>query len=211
MFADRLDAAHRLAARLMAYRDAEATMVLGIPRGGLVVAGQIASTLNLPLGVAAVRKVGAPGNPELAIGAVDEEMGEVLDPGLARELGLSFDQLASAAELARAQLRTWLTSIPGARDRREAAGTVILVDDGVATGYTARVAIEAVRRHGAVRIILAVPVAPWDTARLLRLAVDEWVCLKTPERFYAVGNFFLDWPQVTDDEVRAVLLVGNKM
>ncbi|MDQ6710528.1 MAG: phosphoribosyltransferase [Candidatus Dormibacteraeota bacterium] len=211
MFRDRLDAARQLAARLAAHRDAQATIVLGIPRGGVVVAAEIAAQLRLPLGIAPVRKVGAPGNPELAIGAVDDEYGQVLDPALARALGLPEDQLARAAELARAQLRTWLGGVPGARDWRQAGCTVILVDDGVATGYTARVAVEALRRHQAARIVLTVPVAPPDTAAWLRPSVDEWVCLKTPERFDAVGNFFADWPQVTDDQVRALLLVGNRM
>lgn len=211
MFRDRLDAAEQMAARLAPYRDAETAVVLGIPRGGVVVAAEIASRLRLPLGIAPVRKVGAPGNPELAIGAVDDETGQVLDPALANALGLPEEHLVRAAELARQQLRTWLIGVPGALDWRGTGRTVILVDDGVATGYTAQVAVEALRRHRAARIILVVPVAPADTAAWLRPTVDEWVCLKTPERFYAVGNFFADWPQVTDDQVRALLLVGNRM
>ncbi|MDQ6883381.1 MAG: phosphoribosyltransferase [Candidatus Dormibacteraeota bacterium] len=211
MFRDRLDAAEHLAVRLAPYRDAETTVVLGIPRGGVVVAAEIASRLHLPLGIAPVRKVGAPGNPELAVGAVDNESGQVLDPALAHALGLPEKQLVRAAEVARQQLRAWLDGVPGALDWPATGRTVILVDDGVATGYTARVAVEALRRHRVGRVILAVPVAPADTAAWLRPCVDEWVCLKAPERFYAVGNFFADWPQVTDDQVRALLLVGNRM
>jgi putative phosphoribosyl transferase len=210
MFADRVDAGQRLAAELTAYSDAPATIVLGIPRGGLVVAAEIGSALRLPLGIAAVRKVGAPGNPELAIGAVDDESGQLLDEPLARELGLSPSRLLRAAEQARAALRAWLAGMP-AGDYVNAQGTVILVDDGVATGYTAEVAMLALRRRGAGRIVLAVPVAPRDTARRLQPQADEWICLETPEPFYAVGNFFLDWPQVTDDQVRALLLSGNSM
>ena len=211
MFRDRIEAGQQLAARLPAYRGAAATIVLGIPRGGLVVAGEIATSLGLPLGIAAVRKVGAPGNPELAIGAVDDETGQLLDNRLAERLGLGPDQLVRAAEVARDRLRDWLTGVPGEWRRPEPGGTVILVDDGVATGYTAQVAVEAVRRRGAGRVVLAVPVVPLDTAAWLASQVDEWVCLRTPDPFYAVGNFFDSWPQVTDDQVRALLLAGNSM
>ena len=186
-------------------------MVLGIPRGGLVVAAEIASSLRLPLGIAAVRKIGAPGNPELAIGAVDDETGQLLDDRMAERLGLAPDELMLAAETARQRLRDWLTRLPGEHRRPEPGGSVILVDDGVATGYTAQVAVEAVRRQGTARIVLAVPVAPPDTAAWLRPQVDQWVCLQTPDPFYAVGNFFRSWPQVTDDQVRALLLAGNSM
>ena len=210
MFIDRLDAARQLAARLTAYRDLEATIVLGIPRGGLQVAAGIAAALHLPLGIAAVRKVGAPANPEFAIGAVDDENGQLVDERLAFELGLNGEQLARAVASARERLRTWLSLVPQV-PKLETGNTAILVDDGVATGYTARVAVDALRRQGAARVVLAVPVAPADTARWLRSTVDEWVCLKTPETFYAVGNFFKDWAQLTDDQVRGLLLAGNRM
>jgi putative phosphoribosyl transferase len=210
-FLDRTDAGQRLAQRLMAYRDADATVVLGIPRGGLVVAHEVARALRLPLGICAVRKVGAPENPELAIGAVDDEDGLVLDRRLARHLGLGADQLERAAAVARAELRAWLRTVAGhappvAQDRE-----VILVDDGVATGYTAQVGVEALRRHGARRIVLAEPVAPPDTAAWLCRLVDEWVCLQTPEPFHAVGEFFEEWRQVTDEEVQALLPAGNSL
>jgi putative phosphoribosyl transferase len=209
-FRDRADAAGRLADRLAAYREAEATIVLGIPRGGMVVAAEIASALGLPLWIAPVRKVGAPGNPELAIGAVDDEAGQVLDDQLARHLGVSPGRLQQAAALERGRLRQWLTGMPGL-DHPVSGYAVILVDDGVATGYTAQVAIDAARRHGARRVTLAVPVAPADTARWLRTRVDDWVCLETPDPFRAVGHFFEEWPQVTDDQVRALLPPGNRM
>ena len=210
MFIDRLDAARQLAARLTAYRNVEATIVLGIPRGGLQVAAGIAAALQLPLGIAAVKKVGAPANPEFAVGAVDDETGQLVDEQLAVELGLAGDQLAGVAANARERLRTWMSLMPRV-PKMEMGNTAILVDDGVATGYTARVAVDALRRQGAARVVLAVPVAPADTARWLRSTVDEWVCLQTPDPFYAVGNFFRDWPQLTDDQVRALLLAGNRM
>ncbi|HEY0492626.1 MAG TPA: phosphoribosyltransferase family protein [Candidatus Dormibacteraeota bacterium] len=210
MFADRVEAGRQLANRLARYHQAEATIVCGIPRGGLVVAAEVANGLNLPLGIAAVRKIGAPGNSELAIGAVDDGSIQLLDERIGRELGMTGDDLARAAESARLRLLYWLAEMPPV-PRPVMGGSVILVDDGVATGYTAEVAVHAMRRQGAARVVLAVPVAPADTARRLRSQVDDWICLEMPDPFYAVGNFFAAWPQVTDDQVRALLLSGNRM
>jgi putative phosphoribosyl transferase len=211
IFRDRLDAGERLAAALQHYRDAPGTVALGIPRGGVVVARAIAVALHLPLGICPVRKLGAPENPELAIGAVDDQGVVVFDRKLARHLGLTEDDLTYAADRQREELREWLAGfganvVPAVEGR-----TAILTDDGVATGYTAQAGIESLRRRGARRVVLAVPVAPPDTAGILAPQVDEFVCLVTPEPFYAVGNFFEEWPQVTDDEVRALLLAGNTL
>ena len=211
IFRDRLDAGERLAAALQHYRDAPATVVLGIPRGGVVVARAIAVALHLPLGICPVRKLGAPENPELAIGAVDDQGVVVLDVKLSRHLGLSDDDLLDAAARQREEIQQWLsglgaTAIPPLEGR-----TAILTDDGVATGYTAQAGVDSARRRGVRRVVLAVPVAPPDTAAVLARRVDEFVCLVTPEPFYAVGNFFNEWPQVSDDEVRALLLAGNTL
>jgi predicted phosphoribosyltransferase len=167
--------------------------------------------LHLPLGICPVRKLGAPENPELAIGAVDDQGVTVLDHKLSRHLGLTDDELLDAAARQRDELRAWLAAL-GANAIPPVQGrTAILTDDGVATGYTAQAGIESLRRRGAQRVVLAVPVAPPDTATALAAQVDEFVCLVTPEPFYAVGNFFEEWPQVTDDEVRALLLAGNTL
>jgi len=211
IFRDRIDAGERLAAVLQRYRDHDRTVVLGIPRGGVVVAKAIAVDLQLPLGICPVRKLGAPGNPELAIGAVDDDAVLVFDRRLSQHLGLTEDDIMHAAARQREELRAWLAALgaramPALEDR-----TVILTDDGVATGYTAQAGIQTVRRRGAQHVVLAVPVAPPDTAGWLRPQVNEFVCLATPEPFYAVGNFFEEWPQVTDDEVRALLLAGNTL
>ncbi len=211
IFRDRLDAGERLAAALQHYRDAPATVVLGIPRGGVIVARAIAVALHLPLGICPVRKLGAPENPELAIGAVDDRGVVVLDVKLSRHLGLTDDDLLDAAARQREEIQQWLsglgaTAIPPLEGR-----TAILTDDGVATGYTAQAGVESARRRGVRRVVLAVPVAPPDTAAVLARQVDEFVCLVTPEPFYAVGNFFKEWPQVSDDEVRALLLAGNTL
>ncbi len=185
--------------------------MLGIPRGGVVVAKAIAVHLHLPLGICPVRKLGAPGNPELAIGAVDDDGVLVFDRNLSQHLGLIEDDLKQAAARQRDELRAWLVTMGAGPVPPLEGRTVILTDDGVATGYTAQAGIESVRRRGAQRVVLAVPVAPPDTAAWLEPQVDELVCLATPEPFYAVGNFFEEWPQVTDDEVRALLLAGNTL
>jgi putative phosphoribosyl transferase len=211
IFRDRLDAGERLAAALQRFRDAPGTVVLGIPRGGVVVARAIAVALYLPLGICPVRKLGAPENPELAIGAVDDQGVVVLDHKLSRHLGLPDDDLLDAATGQREELQQWLAGLGSKAVPPLEGRTVILTDDGVATGYTAQAGIESVRRRGAQRVVLAVPVAPPDTAAVLASQVDEFVCLVTPEPFYAVGNFFEEWPQVTDDEVRALLLTGNTL
>jgi len=211
IFRDRLDAGERLAAALQPYRDQPSTVVLGIPRGGVVVAKAIATDLHLPLGICPVRKLGAPGNPELAVGAVDDDAGLVSDPKLSRHLGLAEAELAEAAARQREELRAWLASLGAGPVPPLTGRTVILTDDGVATGYTAQAGIETVRRRGARQVVLAVPVAPPDTAAWLTPQVDAFICLATPEPFYAVGNFFEEWPQVTDDEVRALLLAGNTL
>jgi putative phosphoribosyl transferase len=211
IFRDRLDAGERLAAALQPYRDQPGTVVLGIPRGGVVVAKAIATDLHLPLGICPVRKLGAPGNPELAVGAVDDDAVLVFDRKLSRHLGLAEDDLIEAAARQREELRAWLASLGAGPVPPIPGRTVILTDDGVATGYTAQAGIETVRRRGARQVVLAVPVAPPDTAAWLKPQVDAFVCLVTPEPFYAVGNFFEEWPQVTDDEVRGLLLAGNTL
>ena len=211
IFRDRLDAGERLAAALQRYRDAPGTVVLGIPRGGVVVARAIAVALHLPLGICPVRKLGAPENPELAIGGGDDQGVVVLDHKLSRHLGLADDDLLDAATRQREELQQWLAALGSNVVPPLEGRTVILTDDGVATGYTAQAGLESVRRRGAQRVVLAVPVAPPDTAAGLASQVDELVCLVTPEPFYAVGNFFEEWPQVTDDEVQALLLTGNTL
>ncbi|HVH66125.1 MAG TPA: phosphoribosyltransferase family protein [Candidatus Acidoferrum sp.] len=209
IFRDRLDAGERLAATLDRYRDAPDAIVLGIPRGGVVVARSIASELSLPLGICPVRKLGAPGNSELAIGAVDDTDVLVFDRKLTRHLGIDEFDLADAAERQREDLRMWLSRMGAMAVPPLEGRTVILNDDGVATGYTAQAGVQSVRRRGAKTVVLGVPVAPPDTADWLARQVDEFVCLATPEPFHAVGNFFEEWPQVSDDEVRALLLAGN--
>jgi len=204
LFRDREDAGRQLSRRLERYRDDPDAGVLGIPRGGIVVGAAIARELHRPLGVCAVHKLGAPGNPELAIGAVDDEGATIVDWSLLRRLEVTDQALEVEVERQRRELQRWVGDVAPGRTAL-VPSTAIIVDDGIATGATARAAVQATRRRGARRLILAVPVAPAETARALEALVDEWVCLATPEPFFAVGNFFEEWPQVTDEEVRSLL------
>jgi len=204
LFRDREDAGRQLSRRLERYRDDPDAGVLGIPRGGIVVGAAIARELRRPLGLCAVHKLGAPGNPELAIGAVDDEGATIVDWSLLRRLEVTDQALEVEVERQRRELQRWVGDVAPGRTAPVPA-TAIIVDDGIATGATARAAVQATRRRGARRLILAVPVAPAETARALEALVDEWVCLATPEPFFAVGNFFEEWPQVTDEEVRSLL------
>lgn len=202
-FRDRREAGLRLAARLQRYRRRPRTVVLGLPRGGVPVAAEVARQLELPLDVIISRKLGAAENPEFAIGAVAEGGEVYLNPEGVDSAGAApADVAASAArqreEIARRQRLfrdgELLALPPGA--------TVLLVDDGIATGSTVIAAIHALRRQGVARIVLAVPVAPPDTVEHLRPMVDELVVLLAPALFFAVGAFYEDFAQVSDDEVR---------
>jgi len=206
MFRDRRQAGRYLAKRLHRYRDQAQTIVLGLPRGGVVPAAEIAAALRLPLDVIISRKLGAPGNPELAIGAIAEggdayvnEEGVALTRA-SREY-LAEETRRQRIEIAHRQARF--------RDGRALSlpekCTVILVDDGVATGSTVIAAIRALRHQLVAHLVLAVPVAPPDTVAMLRDMVDELVVLSTPLMFWAVGAFYQDFQQVSDDEVCELL------
>jgi predicted phosphoribosyltransferase len=180
-------------------------VVLGLPRGGVVPAAEVASALRLPLDVIVSRKLGAPGNPELAIGAVAEGgvpyFGEEALTSTDASAHVSKEVEHQRAEIARRQ-QLFRDGRPLSLPER---ATVILVDDGVATGSTAIAAIRALRQQGVGRIVFAIPVAPPDTAELLRGMVDDLVVLATPASFWAVGAFYEDFRQVSDDEVVQLL------
>ena len=206
-FRDRADAGRRLAQALRAYRDRQ-PVVLALPRGGLPVAAEIATTLDAPLDVVLVRKIGAPGQPELAMGALVE--GD--PPSVARNetvisaAGIDERAFAAATQRALAELVAARRRLIGDRPRVAIAGrAAILVDDGVATGATARAALQVIRRHGAQPVTLAVPVASRDALAELKPEVDDLVCLETPAHFSAVSLFYADFRQVEDDEAVAIL------
>lgn len=201
VFVDRIDAGYHLAEALAAYRDTDA-VVVGLARGGVIVGQGVVERLQLPLRVLVVRKVGAPHNPELAIGAVSETGVEWLDPYLVRATGASADYIHAAVtrELAEARRRQQqygsVSGLPIIRD-----ATAIVVDDGIATGASAMAAVRSVRDLGASRVVLAAPVASDQAVSFLRPDVDDLVILSVPSQFYAVGAHYRNFDQVTDEEV----------
>jgi putative phosphoribosyl transferase len=200
-FADRVDAGRRLAARLSHLRGAPA-VVLGLPRGGVPVAYEVARALHAPLDVIVVRKLGVPFQPELGMGAIGEDGARIVNAEVVRLARVSERQLAEVEARERTELERRARRFRGDRPPVPLAGTTaVVVDDGIATGSTARAACRVARAHGAARVVLAVPVAPPDSAERFRDDVDELVCLEMPEPFYAIGQFYADFPQTSDEEV----------
>ncbi|MBN9509856.1 MAG: phosphoribosyltransferase [Alphaproteobacteria bacterium] len=211
-FADRSEAGRLLAARLLAARlpsqEARRPVVLALPRGGVPVGFEVARALNAPLDLLLVRKIGAPHQPELAIGAIADGEAPVLetDSELIERLHIppAYVERTKQAELAELERRR--RAYLGDQAPIDLHGrAAIVVDDGIATGATMRAALRSVRRRGPAALILAVPVAPPDTLARMRAEVDEVVCLEAPEDFMAVGQFYRDFPQLDDAEVTALL------
>jgi putative phosphoribosyl transferase len=212
LFADRREAGKLLAARLQAFQH-ENPIVLGLPRGGLPVGFEIASALGAPLDLVLVRKIGVPLHEELALGAIADggtpEL--VIDQDLKESLNVPQDYIDEAKSDALHEIERRRRVYLGNRPSLEIAGrTVILTDDGIATGSTMQAALRATRRRHPASLILAVPVAPADTIRHLAREVDEIVCLYTPQHFQAVGQFYRSFPQLCDEDVIALLELANK-
>jgi len=204
-FQDRHDAGRQLAGLLEHLRE-EAPLVVGIPRGGVPVAAEVARALDAPLDVALVRKIGAPQNPEFAIGALAEGGVHVLSERVVRALGLSDAELETLIARVEGELGERLRRYRGGREPIELTGrTVIVVDDGLATGSSALAAVRSLRRRGAGRVILAVPVAAPQSLAALRAEADEVVCVQTPADLWAVGYWYEDFRPTTDEEVTALL------
>jgi putative phosphoribosyl transferase len=207
VFADRREAGRRLADALRARGlAAPGAVVAGIPRGGIVVAAEVARVTGLPLRAVLARKVGAPGRPELAIGAVGPNGSAHFDDTLLCRLRVDPDWLERAADAERAVLAERAAQLPGVLTATELAGrTVIAVDDGVATGATAETVGQWLGHSGADRRVLALPVGPPDTLRRLAGSYDDVVTLAQPPRFFAVGQWYRDFAQTTDREVTELL------
>ena len=206
-FTDRADAGRQLAAELVA-RDHPHPIVLALPRGGVPVAAPIAAALQAPLDLVMARKIGVPGHEEVAAGAVvnGDDPHIVVNPRVLAAAGLSEQQVHHLAERELVTIRRRREQYLAGRSPISVRGrTAIVVDDGIATGATMRVALQAVSNREPARVVLAVPVAPHDTLVSLRSEVDEVVCLLTPRHFYAVGEYYRDFHQVSDAEVRAAL------
>ncbi|TDU03457.1 putative phosphoribosyltransferase [Streptomyces sp. 846.5] len=204
-FVDRLDAGRRLAKRLAYLRDAD-VVVLGLPRGGVPVAAAVAEALGAPLDVIVVRKLGVPSQSELGMGAIGEGGVRVIDEAVQRATRTSVDELAGVEQRERVELERRAGRYRSGRARVELSGrTVVVVDDGVATGSTARVACLIASAQGAARLVLAVPVAPSEWRTRLGDVADELVCVDTPADFFGIGQFYQDFTQTSDDEVVAWL------
>jgi putative phosphoribosyl transferase len=205
-FRDRTEAGQLLAERLRSYAGRDDVVVLALPRGGVPVAYEVAKALGAPLGVFVVRKLGVPGHEEVAMGALASGGLVVLDTRLVQQLGLDRHQLERTVAREAEELRRREAAYDGRLDPHELQGkTVILIDDGLATGSTMRAAALAVRDLDPAKIVVAVPVASRETCDAFRDVVDEIICEMTPQPFDAVGLWYEDFSQTTDAEVRELL------
>ncbi len=201
MFKDRASAGRDLANSLEKFRG-QNVLVIGIPRGGVIVAAEVADALNAPLDLIITRKIGAPGNEELAIGAVAGVGQVMLNSKLVEALNVSKDYIEERVEKAVAEIKRRRRLYLGELHSTNVGNkTVLVIDDGLATGYTALAAIEMLRTMKPQKIVLAVPVAPSETVARLTPEVDELVYLSMPREFFAVGQFYDEFHQVTDEEV----------
>ena len=205
-FPNRIEAGRELAEKLEKYADRDDVIVLGLPRGGVPVANEVAKRLRAPLDVFIVRKLGVPGFEELAAGAIASGGVRVLNEDVMRAIPHADEaiEIVTARETEEMQRREQTyregRSAPELRDR-----IAILVDDGLATGATMRAAVKALRQRGAAKIVVAVPVGPPDTCHEIEEQTDETICLSTPEFFQAVGQYYEDFSQTTDEDVRELL------
>ena len=206
MFADRRDAGDQLISRLKEYKDQQGVIVLSLPRGGVATGYEIARSLNIPLDIVIVRKIGFPGQPELAIGAVSETGTVVLNTSIISTYGVPKEYIEREVSRQKEEISRrvklyrkgkWLSGLEGK--------TVILVDDGVATGATMKVAIATLREEKLNKLVVALPVAPSSVAEEIEKIVDEFICIETPFDFMAVGSYYDDFTQVSDKEVVEIL------
>jgi putative phosphoribosyl transferase len=205
MFTDRRQAGRMLGKELERFRSLD-PVVLGLPRGGVPVAAEVARALQAPLDVIVVRKLGVPLHPEFAMGAIGEGDVCYIDWDVVSKLGLSGRELALTVRRERAELASRVRRVRAGRPQLDLTGrTVILVDDGIATGSTVTAAIRVARDLGAGRIVVATPVAPDDTIRSLLRIADEVVVLESPQPFYAVGEAYLAFGQTSDNDVQQIL------
>lgn len=210
-FRDRSEAGWLLAKRLLEYRDRPDTIVLGVPRGGVPVAYEVAQALHAPLDVIVVRKLGVPGEEELAFGAISSGGVRVLNRQIVRNERLTDAEIEEVVAREMRELERRETAFRAGRPPQNLSGqVVILIDDGLATGASMRAAVRAVRRQQPARVVIAVPVAAPDVRDEFSQLVDDFVCLLMPDPFYAVGLWYKDFPQTSDAEVRALLVTAHE-
>ena len=206
MFRDRVDAGQQLAKKLAGYANREDVLILGIPRGGVPVAFEVAQALHAPLDILLVRKLGTPGQRELAMGAIASGGVRILNQQLIAELGVTEEQVADTIATQEAELQRREQLYRGVRPGISVQGkSAILVDDGIATGSSMLAAISALRTLQPKRIVVAVPVAPSDADEKIKSVVDEYVCVDKFELFFGVGQFYENFSQTEDSDVHALL------
>jgi len=205
-FGNRQEAGREVAARLRKYANREDVLVLGLPRGGVSVAFEVATALEVPLDIFVLRKLGVPGHEELAFGAIGSGGVRILNADIVDRLEITQLEVAAVTQEETKELERRERRYRGSRPPLDVRGrTVILVDDGIATGASIRAAIHAIRKMRPTSLVVATPVAPRATCKLLRQEVDELVCVDIPEPFYGVGQFYQDFSEVSDEEVVALL------
>jgi len=206
MFKDRQDAALQLSAKLLEYRNKENTIILGIPRGGVETGYYLAQELNLPLDIVVTKKIGFPGHEELAIGAVDADGNIELNEGLIKSYSIEKNAMMRKGKEIKKILDKRIKNLRGDKPLPDLKGkTVILTDDGIATGFTVTAALHYLQQKDATEIILAVPVSAQDALADLKKEADKVVCLHSPTLFGAVGQFYEEFDQVSNGEVRKML------
>jgi putative phosphoribosyl transferase len=211
IFRNRADAGQKLAARLQKYANRDNVIVLAVPRGGVPIAYEVATALKLPLDVFVLRKLGVPGQEELAFGAIGSGGVRVINPTVIQQLRISPSEIAAVAQAEKEELERRERLYRGDRPPLDVRGkTVILVDDGIATGASLMAGIHALRQMHPAAIVVATPVAPPDTCERLSREVDEVVCAEVPEPFFGVGQFYEDFSQTSDQEVNQLLERANR-
>ncbi|MGI5991829.1 MAG: phosphoribosyltransferase [Methanosarcina sp.] len=211
LFNDRVDAGRKLAKDLLKYANRSDVLILALPRGGVPVAFEVAKELNVKMDVFIVRKLGVPGNEELAMGAIASDNIRVLNEDVVMSFQIPERVIDMVAENERKELERRERAYRGDRPKPEIEGsTVILIDDGLATGATMRAAAAALKTKNPAKIVIAVPTAAPDTCEIFRKEVDEIICLATPEPFYGVGAWYEDFSQTTDKEVCELLDKARK-
>jgi len=205
-FKNRIEAGKKLAKELENYKDEIHAIVLGLPRGGVPVAYEVAESLHLPLDVFLVRKLGVPGQPELAMGAIASGGVRVLNDRVIRRAGISEGQIEKTVQKEKEKLQKREEAYRGSRREIKIKGkTVLLIDDGLATGASMRAAISALRDLNPKKIVVAVPTAPPDTCQEIKSEVDQVVCLETPTPFWGVGGSYQNFSQTSNKDVRQLL------
>ena len=205
MFSDRREAGRQLA-QLVDHLAGDETIVLGLPRGGVPVAAEVARALEAPLDIIVVRKLGVPGHEELAMGAIGEGGVKVTHADVIDRLAIPHEAIEMAERREASELKRRVEAFRSGREAPDITGRqVVIVDDGIATGSTVRAACQVARAQGAARVVIAVPVAPSRWERRLEDVADELICVSAPRRFGAIGAFYRDFRQTTDEEVKSLL------